>query len=133
MYQIINYKKDGLDKELNTIKVKPLLDREVLLDLPLALIVFGETYEEPILFGQDKGLPIISEKRNVLAFLEEQKKKKENLEEFHLATVDGVTKKVKKEKAQWSGMLPKDTDISELIITSDGKLEKNVKLEEVLE
>ena len=36
MYQIINFKKDGLDKELNTIKVKPLLDREVLLTLPLA-------------------------------------------------------------------------------------------------
>lgn len=131
MYQIVNFKKKDVDKELNTITVTPLLDREVFLDLPIALVVFGETFTEPIIFGQVKGLPLIQEKAQVVAYLKEQEEKEKNLEEMHLATVDGKTVKVKKEKAQWSGKLPKDTDLTQLVITEQGQLEKLVKIEEV--
>lgn len=124
--QILNYKK-GKNNEGNLMGVKLLLDREVMVDLPLCLVEFDEEYVDPVLFGAYKGIPIVHERQQVLNHINE------TMRNFYIKEdKKGNLKEVEEAEADYTFLLPKETDVSELYV-EEGQLKRKVITETIKE
>lgn len=132
--QIINYKPTNRKTAEGWRIIQPLLDREVLVDLPVCLVEFGVEYIEPVLVGETQNMAIVFEAESVRLKLKQQEQQEVNKEKglrvFHLAKVNGEVKEVDESLATWSGDLPIDTDVTVLDIGANGDLTKTIKITE---
>lgn len=113
MKKLINYeaKKETLD-EFPYVEI--MESKHVFVDLPIAVVDFGKTYDKPILYGSYKGIPCIYEESEVKQHLA-------RLKVFHFTEDKGKLTEVEPEKATIKVRLPKDTKVDQLIY-KDGQI-----------
>ena len=129
MKVLINFKptKEKLE-EYPIIQI--LKSDDVFLELPLAAAEFGVEYEEPVLFGNIKGIPLVVEKWQV----QEQINR---LEMHHFKLENEKLIKVPEEESSISLRLPKGTNTDQLIMDNGqvvwAKPQESAETEEVEE
>lgn len=104
--QLVNYKaKKEKIEDYQCLVLYP--DREVLLGLPICAIDFGRYYENPVLYGDYKGIPTVYEASEVIEILKK-------LKTFHLKNNNGNLTEVNEKEADIHVKLPIDTRVDQL-------------------
>lgn len=119
MKQLVNFKRKKETLEHDIVSVEVFYDREVFLDLPIAAVEFGAEYEKPVLAGMNGGIYIIGEYSKV-------KEAHDSLRLYHLKR-DPETNRVEEvseSEADIHVKLPKNLDLSEIIIKENGSIER---------
>lgn len=106
MKQLINYKLRP-EKLEEFPYVTLLTDREVLIGLPICAMDFGRTYQKPVLYGDQGGIPTVYEEAEVKTFIAQ-------LKVFHLKNNQGKLTEVDEIDADLHVRLPKDTKVDQL-------------------
>lgn len=107
-----NYKPTKIKHE-ELVEIKIREDDEVFVGLPIVAVGYLQEFENPVVFGDYNGVPMVREAKEVLG--------RTKLFHFKEGTEDEETKtmgvvETTKEEAKWSFRLPNDTPVEELII-----------------
>jgi len=107
MKQLINYKVKA-ERLAEYPYVTLLVDREVLLGIPVCAIDFGREYQKPVLYGDQNGIPTVYEESEVKTIIAQ-------LKVFHLKNDQGKLTEVDEIDADLHVRLPKDTKVDQLV------------------